>query len=210
MSGHLLVYSLKEIKNTIVLSSCAFLMLGCFSVGGEVPVMQSLKGFEMFLLPFAGCWTICSFWDYVAPDVREVFLSYPKSRILMGIGKSFYIAAVYFALYSLLCFCVFGKSEGVYIYYIGMCSEIFFWIFFGFFLIMRFQNIIVSISIIWTYTAIQILDVEGYFEKLSIYTYNCNSIEGILGKGCILILLGSFFMIKGQKTLDKLYLNSMD
>lgn len=206
--GHLVIYSLKEIKNVIIISISAFVLLGSLCMSGNANSLQIMKAYEMFLLPFVGCWAICGFWDYTTLEVQEVFLSYPKSRLTMGIGKNTCVMVIFLFLYSILFFYTFRGIEGNGVYYIGMCSEIFFWSFFGFFLIIKTQNIAISTSIIWIYTAIQILDIERYFEKISIYVYGCDSKESILCKGFILIILGSFFMIKGQKKLNKLCIST--
>lgn len=204
MIVHFIVYSLKENKNVICVTIFAFVLLGFLCLSGNAGYLQIMRIYEMFLLPFMGCWIVCGFWDYIDQDVREAYLSYPKSRLVMGVGKIFCLTFVFFLLYCVLFLFTFMHMEGKIVYLTGMCFEILFWSFLGFFLIVKTKNMIMSISMIWIYTAAQVLDVEKYFEKISIYIYNCDSIEVIWLKGGIVLLLGIILMVRGQKEFNNM------
>lgn len=207
MLHHFIPYTLKENRNVILTSLCSFTFIGLMCLCSNANSMQILKIYEMFLLPHSACWAIYSLLDYIEPNIREVFLSYPKSRLSMGFGKATYMSFIFIILFGILFFLSFPHMQESFLYFSALCIEIIFWSYLGFFLIVTSQNVILSMSLIWIYTAIQILDIEKYFETLSIYMYNCDSMNSIMSKISVLLLLGFTFAFRGHKKFSKMTVN---
>lgn len=205
---HLLPYSFRQIQFIFWVTLFIFCIMGFLCIRGDAETVQIMKVYEMILLPFTACWVICGFWDYIDAEAREVFLSYPKSRVRMGGVKVFYFMLVFLLFYAVLFFSTFGLEFENIFCFIGMCAEVFFWNFVGFFMIMEIRNVGIALAVVWGYTAIQVLDVEKMFSFMSIYMYDLDSLQGIRNKSIILLVLGSACAFGGQRKMNHLHLGA--
>lgn len=194
-----MIYSYKEIKKIIVVTVIVFMLFGFICNTGDAAFIQIIKAYEMFLLPFMGCWSISGFVDFVDSETREVFLSYSRSRMTIGLIRILSLTLGFIFLCTLLFWGTFFGENINRIYFVGICAEIFFWSSLGYLLLMTLRNIMVSISIIWIYTAIQILDVQHYFKIISIYVYDCDGVASIILKTVLLFILSGLLAIIAQK-----------
>lgn len=85
-------------------------------------------------------------------------------------------------------------------------AEIIFGSSMGYYLVICTRNIILSISVIWMYTATQVLDVEKYFAFIAIYLYPYDTISEIITKGIILLVNSAILLFIAQKRFNNLKL----
>lgn len=206
MKNNHLKYALIENKNIIIITLIIYSIIGIMCNFGDSKDIQVLKTYEMFLLPFVACWIIYSFWDYVDKNICEIFLSYPKSRLAISFSKITYMLVLYIIVYSILFLISFSELEMKSIYYFGTIAEIIFWSSVGYYLVICTRNIILSISVIWIYTATQVLDVEKYFSLIAIYFYPYDTISEIIIKGGILLIISVILLFVAQKKFDNMKL----
>lgn len=206
MKNNHLKYALIENKNIIIITLIIYSIIGMMCNFGDSKDIQVLKTYEMFLLPFVACWIIYSFWDYVDKNICEIFLSYPKSRLAISFSKITYMLVLYIIVYSILFLISFSELEMKSIYYFGTIAEIIFWSSVGYYLVICTRNIILSISVIWIYTATQVLDVEKYFSLIAIYFYPYDTISEIIIKGGILLIISVILLFVAQKKFDNMKL----
>ena len=206
MKNNHLKYALIENKNIIIITLIIYSIIGMMCNFGDSKDIQMLKTYEMFLLPFVACWIIYSFWDYVDKNICEIFLSYPKSRLAISFSKITYMLVLYIIVYSILFLISFSELEMKSIYYFGTIAEIIFWSSVGYYLVICTRNIILSISVIWIYTATQVLDVEKYFSLIAIYFYPYDTISEIIIKGGILLIISVILLFVAQKKFDNMKL----
>ena len=206
MKNNHLKYALIENKNIIIITLIIYSIIGIMCNFGDSKDIQVLKTYEMFLLPFVACWIIYSFWDYVDKNICEIFLSYPKSRLAISFSKITYMLVLYIIVYSILFLISFSELEMKSIYYFGTIAEIIFWSSVGYYLVICTRNIILSISVIWIYTATQVLDVEKYFSLIAIYFYPYDTISEIIIKGSILLIISVILILVAQKKFDNMKL----
>lgn len=109
MKNRHFIYSIVENLNIIIVTLIAYCIIGILCNLGDSEYIRILKLYELFLLPFAACWVIYSFWDYVDRNTCEVFLSYPRSRLTISFSKITYMVVLYVIIYSIL-FC-FGLKK---------------------------------------------------------------------------------------------------
>lgn len=113
---------------------------------------------------------------------------------------------MYIIIYSILFFIPFSELEMKEIYYFCTMTEIIFWSSMGYYLVICTRNIILSISVIWIYTATQVLDVEKYFAFIAIYLYPYDTISEIITKGIILLVISAILLFIAQKRFNNLKL----
>lgn len=199
-------YALIENQNIIIITLIAYCIIGVLCNFGDSKDIQILKIYEMFLLPFVACWIIYSFWDYVDKNTCEIFLSYPKSRLTISFFKITYMMVLYVIVYSILFLISFSELEIKEIYYIGTITEIIFWSAIGYYLVICTRNIILSMAVIWIYTATQVLDVEKYFAFIAIYIYSYDTIPEIISKCSVLLVISIILLWVGQKKFNSMKL----
>lgn len=199
-------YTIVENKNMIIITLMLYSIIGILCNFGNSKDIQVLKTYEMFLLPFAACWVIYSFWDYVDKNSCEIFLSYPKSRLVISFSKITCMLVLYILVYSILFLISFSELEMKAVYYLGTITEIIFWSSAGYYLVIGTRNMILSIAVIWIYTAAQILDVEKYFAFIAVYFYPYDTISEIITKGGILLVFSVILLFAAQKKFNHMKL----
>lgn len=206
MSSNHLKYILQEEKMIIIITLIVYGFLGGLcNLGGAAQILI-LKTYEIFLIPFVACWSIYAFWDYVDNDVYEVYLSYPKSRLIISFSKIAVVLMLYLIMYSILFWYTFTELDIRAIYYIGTTGEIFFWTAIGYCLIICSRSIIISIASVWIYTAIQILDVEKHFSFMAIYLYVYDNANAIVIKAGILLMISVILITITQLKFNRMKL----